>query len=95
MLGTLGKPVSVLEEGAWSMESLGSVLRDLLSRRDPHGYYVIPVDIEKLDAVLERGRRDGVKIVYLNEIALVKTRSRGLAERIARTAARLGALVVE
>ncbi|MCE4600369.1 MAG: hypothetical protein F7C38_02230 [Desulfurococcales archaeon] len=77
------------------MESLGSVLRDILSRRDPHGYYVIPIDIEKLDAVLDRSRVEGLKIVYLNELALVKTRSRGLAERIARTAARLGALVVE
>lgn len=77
------------------MESLQEFLRDILSRRDPHGYYVIPVDVGRVDDVLGGVGLKGVKIVYANEVALVKTRSRALAAKIVRRAARAGALVTE
>ncbi|NOZ31086.1 MAG: hypothetical protein GXO68_03960 [Crenarchaeota archaeon] len=77
------------------MESVQGFLRDILSRRDPHGYYVIPVDVDRVDDVLRSVKGEGVKVLYANDIALVKTRSRGLAVRIARVAARMEALVTE
>lgn len=77
------------------MESVQGFLRDILSRRDPHGYYVIPVDVDRVDEILRSIKGEGVKVVYANDIALVKTRSRGLAVRIARVAARMEALVTE
>lgn len=77
------------------MESIQGFLRDILSRRDPHGYYVIPVDVDRVDEVLRSVKGEGVKVLYANDIALVKTRSRGLAVRIARIAAKMEALVTE
>lgn len=77
------------------MESVQGFLRDILSRRDPHGYYVIPVDVDRVDEVLRSVKGEGVKVLYANDIALVKTRSRGLAVRIAKVAAKMEALVTE
>ena len=68
------------------------ILRDVLSRRDPHGYYVIPVKAEGRDLVEPYLRRPGVVLVEYADIILLKTRSRSLAEKIARSLARRGLL---
>lgn len=71
------------------------VLRDILSRRDPHGYYVIPARPEAWDLVSPLSGRDGVVIVEYGDVILVKTRSRSLASRIARMLASRGLLALE
>ena len=71
------------------------VLRDILSRKDPHGYYVIPMKEEALEAVKHYLSRPGVIIVEYNDVILLKTRSRSLADRVARLLARRGLLAVE
>lgn len=76
------------------MKPLQDVLQDILSRRDPHGYFVIPVDPDRVDEVL-RGVNTEVLAVYANDAVLLKTRSRGLAAKLARAAARLNALVTD
>ncbi len=76
------------------MSDLGFILRDILERRDPHGYYVIPVDADKFPLV-RRYLPQGSKLLHAGDIVLVKTRSRSHAERLARAASRLGALALE
>ena len=70
------------------------VLRDILERRDPHGYYVIPIDAERF-AQLERYLPQGSKLLQAGDVVFVKTRSRRHAERLTRLASRLGALALE
>ncbi len=77
------------------MAEIGSLISDILSRRDPHGYFVIPLDSDKAKDVLEGLDLEGVKFIYANDTVLVKTRSRSLAQRILRRAIRLNALVLE
>lgn len=62
-------------------------LRDLLSRRDPHGYYVIPVKPEGRAIVVNiAGRRQGeVIIIDAVDVILVKVRSKSLASKLLRT----------
>ncbi len=71
-------------------------LRDLLSRRDPHGYYVIPVRPEGRE-VVERiaGKRQGeVIIVDAVDVILVKVRSKSLASKILRILNQKGLIAV-
>ncbi len=72
----------------------GRLLQDILSRRDPHGYYVIPVDPDGFERL--RGRLPkGAVIVEAGDVVLVKVRSRSEASKLARLAARLGVLAEE
>ncbi len=71
------------------------ILRDILSRKDPHGYYVIPMKEEALEVVRRFLSRPGVIIVEYNDVILFKTRSRSLADRVARLLARKGLLALE
>ncbi|MEB3851685.1 MAG: hypothetical protein LRS49_03790 [Desulfurococcales archaeon] len=74
-------------------KSVEDLVRELLSRRNPHGYYVIPV---RIDAVSELVRGvDGVVVEEIADTALVMVRSRSAAERIARAALARGALALE
>jgi len=58
------------------------ILRELLARRDPHGYYVIPANDKALEYI---NGFEGVKIVNAGgDIILIKTRSRNTALKIAR-----------
>lgn len=77
------------------MASVQDLLRDILSRRDPHGYYVIPVDVDRVDDILKTVNGVGIRVVYANDVALIKTRSRSLAIKLVRAAARMDALVIE
>ncbi len=72
----------------------GRVLEEILSRRDPHGYYVIPIAPEGLEA-LRRRLPEGAVIVEAGDVVLVKVRSRSAAARLARAAASLGVLVLD
>ena len=70
------------------------LLREILSRRDPHGYYVIPALAEAALEVEKLGV-EGVKLDFSGELVYVKVRSRSAAARIARHLARLNMLFVE
>ncbi len=74
-------------------KSVEELIRELLARRNPHGYYVIPV---KLDGVNEVASGvEGVVVEEIGDIALVMVRSRREAERIARQALAKGLLALE
>ncbi len=74
-------------------KSVEELVRELLSRRNPHGYYVIPVKLDSLNEVV-RGI-EGVIVEEVGDTALVMVRSRSSAEKIARTALARGALALE
>jgi hypothetical protein len=74
---------------------ISSLLKDILSRKDPHGYYVIPASEEALPILREHARRPGVILVEYSDMILFKTRSRSLAEKMARLLARRGLLKAE
>ncbi len=73
--------------------AVDEILRDILSRRDPHGYYVIPALAEAADEV-ERLNIDGVKMDFSGDIVYIKVRSRNAVSRIIRHLARLNLLAV-
>ena len=70
------------------------LVREILSRRDPHGYYVIPALPEAADEVSRLGV-EGVKLDYAGDVVYVKVRSRSAAARIARHLLKRGLLYVE
>ncbi len=73
---------------------MAGALEEILSRRDPHGYYVIPVDAEGFEKI--RGSLpEGAVVVEAGDVVLVKVRSRSAAARLARLAERLGILAPE
>ncbi len=74
-----------------SKMSLDSVTREILSRRDPHGYYVIPAREEA--RTLAHG--PGIIVVDVGEGVLIKTRSRSQALRLLRILHKKGLLVEE
>lgn len=66
---------------------------DILSRRDPHGYYVIPIKPEGRDVVegiIRQNNDPYAKIVEGRDVILVRVRSRSVAEKILRVAERRG-----
>jgi len=71
-------------------------LRDLLSRRDPHGYYVIPVKPEGREVVERIARRRHGEIVVVDavDVILVKVRSKSLASKILRILNQKGLIAV-
>lgn len=58
-----------------------SVLRELLSRRDPSGYYVIPAEKSAIE-LLQQCYSNSIVVEDLGDILLVKVTSRSSAERI-------------
>ncbi len=65
------------------------LLWDILSRRDPHGYYVIPLKPEGrgiVEAILKQNNDPYAKIVEGRDVILVRVRSRSVAEKIVRLA---------
>ncbi len=76
-------------------ESHSSILQEILSRRDPHGYYVIPIKNEAVSEERERLRKPGIIVIEYGDLALVKTRSRSTAEKLARYFLRKGMLAEE
>ncbi len=69
-------------------ESQGVSIRDILSRRDPHGYYVIPIKTEAVNTSMNILRKPGIILIEYGDLALVKTRSRSMAEKLTRYFAR-------
>lgn len=68
-------------------------LRDLLSRRDPHGYYVIPARPEARRIVEGLSGGEAI-IVDAADVILVKVRSRSTASKILRVLNRKKMLVL-
>ncbi len=66
---------------------------DMLRRRDPQGFYVIPIDRKgygQLTGILS-GERD-VEVEEVGDVIVVRVRSRSLAARIAKWAVKRGFL---
>lgn len=66
---------------------------DILSRRDPHGYYVIPLKPEGrgfVESILKQNNDPYARIVEGRDVLLVRVRSRSVAEKIVRLAERRG-----
>ncbi len=59
------------------------LLRELLARRDPHGYYVIPARPEAKRLVEGLSRGEAV-IVDAVDVILVKVKSKSVASRLLR-----------
>jgi hypothetical protein len=61
------------------------VIKEILSRKDPQGYYVLlAVNSAELQRVLEEYVKLGVQADYYSDVALIRCRSRRIAEEIAR-----------
>ncbi|MCC6043261.1 MAG: hypothetical protein LM553_00055 [Desulfurococcaceae archaeon] len=61
------------------------VIKEILSKKDPQGYYVLPaVNSAELQRVLEGYVKLGVQAYYYGDVALIRCRSRRMAEEIAR-----------
>ena len=58
-------------------------LGDYLSRRDPHGYFVIPARPEAKSIAENLGGKDA-KIVDATDVILIKVKSRSKAEKLLR-----------
>lgn len=74
-------------------KSYEDLIRELLARRNPHGYYVIPVKVYGLSEIVKGV--EGVVVEEVGDTALVMVRSRHEAERIARSALSRGLLALE
>ncbi|MEL9940396.1 MAG: hypothetical protein QW632_04190 [Ignisphaera sp.] len=64
------------------MTSIDEQIKELLARRDPNGYYIVPSDKSGID-IVKRFYSD-VEFEEVGDIVFIKTRSRRVAERIAR-----------
>jgi len=58
------------------------VIREILSRRDPGGFYVILASRGAEEALSDLG--EGVEVEVAGDLTIVRTRSRSLAEKIVR-----------
>jgi len=70
---------------------LKDVIKEILSRRDPQGMYVIVADARARD-IIEEFRGWGIEWEEVGDEVIVRTRSRSVAERLARALARRGLL---
>ena len=61
--------------------SVEKIVREILSRRDPRGYYVIPAD-KKCVELLEKFK--GIELEEAGDTVFIKTKSRSIAEKVAR-----------
>jgi len=71
----------------------GRFLGDILSRRDPHGYYVIPLKPEGrelVETVIKQNNDPYARIFEGRDAILVRVRSKSVAEKIVRLAWRRG-----
>lgn len=59
------------------------VLRSVLSKRDPHGYYVLVAD-KKCFEVLKQNQRATIIMEEIGDSVIIKAKSRSVAERIAK-----------
>ena len=57
-------------------------IRSILSRKDPQGYYVIVAEVSARDLVKEWEK--DVRIEEVGDRLIIRTRSRRIAERLAR-----------
>jgi len=61
------------------------VIKEILSRRDPQGYYIIlATNSAELQRILEEYVGLGVQVDYYGDAALIRCKSRRVAEEIAR-----------
>jgi len=58
------------------------VVREILSRRDPSGFYVILASRGAEEVLSDLG--EGVEVEVAGDLTIVRTRSRSLAEKIVR-----------
>lgn len=65
---------------------------DILRRRDPSGYYVIPAKREALEAIPEE-LAEKLVVEEAGELVILRTRSRSIARRVAILLARRGLVV--
>lgn len=59
------------------------VLREILSRKDPYGYYVIPADRKAVEELKHR-YGSSLFVEETSDVVFVRVSSRSLAEKIAR-----------
>ncbi len=59
------------------------VLREVLSKRDPQGYYIVPAAREGLKA-LSKELLEQVLVEEAGDVVLIRTKSRRVAEAVAR-----------
>jgi len=77
-------------QGRASMTRRGAeVIEGILSRRDPQGYYVIPVKREALDLIRAY---DVASVEEVGDVALVRVKSRRLARELASRLLKKGLL---
>lgn len=67
------------------------LIREVLSRRDPQGYYVIPADRRAVDDVRKHFTH-GLRIEEAGDVVLIRVTSRSLAEKITKFLASKGLL---
>jgi hypothetical protein len=61
------------------------VIKEILSRRDPQGYYIIlATNSTELQRILEEYVGLGVQVDYYGDAVLIRCKSRRVAEEIAR-----------
>lgn len=72
-------------------------LADILSRRDPHGYFVIPVKVEGKELVEKILNQHGeaARLVEAKDVVLVRVKARNIAEKIVRAAERRNLLAID
>lgn len=69
------------------------VIRELLSRKDPQGYYVIPCKLDIL-RFLEKHNIESIVVEEIGDIVLLRIKSRRVAEYLAFIALKQGLLAV-
>ncbi len=68
-------------------EDIKKIVDDIISRKDPQGYYVIPA---KKDALKFLKIGSGVLIEDVGDFIIIRVKSRRIAERMARSLALKG-----
>ncbi|MEM1873933.1 MAG: hypothetical protein QXS85_04940 [Acidilobaceae archaeon] len=77
-----------------SGSSLDRLELEVLRRRDPQGFYVVPLKRGAERALASVLSSSGVSLVEAGGVVLARVRSRSLAERVLREAARRGLLAL-
>ena len=68
------------------------IISNILSRRDPQGYYIIPVSKSALRDVLSGFGAGNIIVDDYGDSVFIKTKSRRVAKKIIARALRLNAL---
>lgn len=79
------------------MKDVERVIREILSRKDPAGYYVIIVaNVEKARGIVEKYKKRGEVVVEeAGDIIVVRSKSRKVAEELTRALVARNLLVGE